>query len=344
MVLAALLGCAHIHTPGFIKRLQARSDIQVKSVWDHDAARARLAAENLGASVVNEPDALWSDAEVGAVIICSETVRHSDLVLAGAAAKKHMFVEKPLGVDAAGAYEMADAIETAGVIFQTGYFMRGNPANRFVREQIAQGAFGTITRVRTAVGHSGSLGGMFDTDWRWMADTKQAGLGGFGDLGTHALDLLLWLMGDEGRVESVTATIGRATSRYGDTDEYGEGQLRFANGAVGTLGAGWVDLANPFQLLVSGTRAHAHVIDGALYFKSEDVEGADGAEPWTELPEAWPHAFELFLDAVTGVPDVPLVTPREAALRSAVMEAMYHGAEHGTWLSPVTDPSGLSDG
>ena len=344
MLQAALVGCAHIHTPNFIKRLQARNDIKIKSVWDHDSERADWCADELGAGVVSEPDAVWSDPEVEAVIICAETVRHPDLVLEGAAAKKHMFVEKPLGVDAAGTYEMADAIETAGVIFQTGYFMRGNPANRFVREQIAQGAFGTITRVRAAVGHSGSLGGMFDTEWRWMADPKQSGLGGFGDLGTHGLDLLLWMMGDEDSVRSVTATIGRATSRYGDTDEYGEGQLRFAGGAVGTLAAGWVDLANPFQLLVSGTRAHAHVIDGTLYYKSEDVEGADGAEPWTDLPDALPHAFELFLDAVTGKPDVPLVTPREAALRSAVMEAMYRGAERGMWQSPATDPSGLSDG
>ena len=344
MLQAALVGCAHIHTPGFIKRLQARSDIQVKSVWDHDAERAHRRAGELDASVVTEPDSVWSDSDIEAVIICSETVRHPELVLAGAAAKKHMFVEKPLGIGAAESYEMADAIETAGVLFQTGYFMRGNAVNRFVRDKVQQGAFGTVTRVRASVGHGGSLGGWFDTEWRWMADPQQSGLGGFGDLGTHALDLVLWLMGEASRVESVTASIGRATDRYGETDEFGEGQLRFAGGAVGTLAAGWVDLANPFQLLVSGTRAHAHVIDGTLYFKSEDIEGADGTEPWTDLPEGLPHAFDLFLDAVTGKSDVPLVTAREAALRSAVMEAMYHGAEHGTWLSPATDPVGMADG
>ena len=36
----ALVGCAHIHTPGFVRRLNNREDIEVRSVWDHDRARA----------------------------------------------------------------------------------------------------------------------------------------------------------------------------------------------------------------------------------------------------------------------------------------------------------------
>lgn len=330
----ALVGCAHIHTPSFVKRMQAREDIAVKSVWDHDAERAAKNAEQLGARVVPEPGAVWGDPEIEAVVICSETVRHRELVLPAAEAGKHLFVEKPLGITAGESYEMADAIERAGVRFQTGYFMRGGPINQFVRQQIAAGSFSTVTRIRASNGHGGSLGGWFDTDWRWMADPAQAGVGGFGDLGTHGLDLMLWLMGDSRPVERATASIGSATGRYGEVDEYGEGLMRFAGGAVGTLAAGWVDVANPAQLVVSGTEGHALMLDGELFFKSANVDGATGEAPWTDLPEQWPHAFELFLDAVSGKPDVPLVTPREAAVRSAVLEALYEGARRGEWVSP----------
>ena len=48
----ALVGCAHIHTPGFIKRLNERPDIRVKAVWDHQAERAALRAKELNAPVV----------------------------------------------------------------------------------------------------------------------------------------------------------------------------------------------------------------------------------------------------------------------------------------------------
>lgn len=94
----ALVGGAHIHTPGFIKLLAARKDVRVKYVWDHDAARAEKRAQPLNAKVVAKTDEIWNDPEVLGVVICSETNRHLELVLAAVKARKHMFVEKPLGI------------------------------------------------------------------------------------------------------------------------------------------------------------------------------------------------------------------------------------------------------
>lgn len=328
----ALVGCAHIHTPGFVKRLQARDDVQVKVVWDQQKERAQKWAAELNSQIPDELDAVWSDDDVSAVIICSETNRHQPLVLAAAAAQKHMFVEKPLGLAAVDAYRMADAIEAAGLLFQTGYFMRGNPIHLFLKEQIEQGHFGHITRFRHTNCHAGSLGDWFTPDWLWMTDPAQAGVGAFGDLGTHSLDIMLWLMGGAAQV---AATVQVVTGRYGENcDEMGEALIKFENDVIGSLAAGWVDVAHPVNLILSGTEGHAYVCNGELFFKSEHVAGADGKSPWTDLPEAWPHAFELFLDAVVGQEDVPLVSVREAAERSAVMEAMYEAAAKESWVTP----------
>jgi predicted dehydrogenase len=325
----ALIGSAHIHTPGFIDRINKRDDVVVKYVWDHDPARAAQRAEALKSQVA-DLETIWGDSSIPAVVICSETNRHEPLVLAAAAAGKHLFVEKPLGMGGVDARRMADAIEKAGVLFQTGYFMRGNPIYRFLKEQIAAGAFGTISRFRMSNCHAGALGGWFDTEWRWMADFEQAGCGGFGDLGTHALDIMLWLMGD---VKSVTASLDTITHRYGEIDEFGEGLLKFANGCVGTLAAGWVDVANPISLILSGTEGHASVVNGQLFFKSSKVEGAEGKEAWTALPEAWPHAFEIFLDAVGSKEHPPLVSAHQAAYRSTVMEAFYKANGDHIWVN-----------
>ena len=330
-VQVALVGAGHIHTPGFVKRLQAREDVAVRWVWDHDTARAKSRAEELDAQAIGDVRQVWEDPQVSAVVICAETNRHEPLVLDAAAAGKHMFVEKPLGLGAQDAYRMAAAIEQAGVLFQTGYFMRGNPVYRFIQAQLQAGAFGQVTRIRMSNCHAGSLKGWFDTEWRWMADPAQSGVGGFGDLGTHVLDIMLWMMGDVARV---TADIDVASGRYGDCDEYGEGLLKFASGVTGSLAAGWVDVANPVSLVLSGTQGHALVVNGQLFFQSEHVAGADGKQPWEALPEPWPHAFELFLDALVGKENVPLVGAREAAYRSAVMEAMYNAARGQTWLAP----------
>lgn len=327
----ALVGCAHIHTPGFIKRIQARSDVKVKYVWDHNQTRAERWASELSAAVVTELDRIWTDRNVPAVVICTETNRHAEVVLPATAAHKHLFVEKPLGFGADDARRMANAIDAAGVLFQTGYFMRGQPAHLFLRQQIQNGAFGKITRIRHSNCHAGSLKHWFDTDWRWMTDLDQSGAGAFGDLGTHSLDILMWLMGD---VANVTAQVDVAVGNYGQTDEFGEGLMRFANGVVGTLAAGWVDVADPIPVMISGTQGHAYVRNGELFFKSEHVPGATGEQPWTDLPAAWPHAFELFLDAAGGKAKVPLVSAQEAAARSAVMEAFYRAARTSSWVTP----------
>jgi predicted dehydrogenase len=330
-VTLAFVGCAHIHTPGFVDLLKGRKDVKVKSVWDHDQPRAEKRAQALGAQVVADVHEIWSDPEIQAVVICSETNRHYDLVLAAAKAGKHMFAEKPLGITAKESREMAEAIEKANLLFTTGYFMRTDPKHLFLKDEIAKGHFGKITRARGSNCHNGSLGGWFDTEWRWMADPKIAGVGGFGDLGTHKLDILMWMLGD---VDSATADTHVVTGRYGDCDECGEGLIQFKNGTVGTLAAGWVDVADPVQLLISGTEAHAVVVDDRLYYKNKKVEGADGVDPFTKLPSAPPAPLHQFVNAVAGQKDQPLVTPREAAARVSVMEAMYKGARERRWVKP----------
>src|ERR687894_18298 len=90
----ALVGGAHIHTPNFVKRLQARDDVKVAAVWDHDAGRARRYADTFGVEP-SDLDAIWGNDEIAAAIVCAETERHEDLVLAATAARKHLFVEKP---------------------------------------------------------------------------------------------------------------------------------------------------------------------------------------------------------------------------------------------------------
>jgi len=327
----AILGCAHIHTPGFVKKIKDRSDVMIKTIWDHDPARGQKYADDVQARFIGDLKPILADPEIHAVVICSETNRHHDLVVPAAEAKKDLFVEKPLGFASDDGYKMADAIEKAGVKFQTGYFQRGNPIHLFLKEQVDKGLFGKITRVRGSNCHAGSLGGWFDTDYRWMADPKIAGCGAFGDLGTHSLDILLWMFGE---VTSATGAVAMGTARYPDCEETGEAVLKFKSGTLGTLAAGWDDVANPVTLLISGTEAHAVVVNGQLFITSKQLN-SDGKSAWTALPPAKPAGFDAFLEAISGK-DATLVTPREAAYRSAVMEAIYEGAKHNNWETPKT--------
>lgn len=331
MIHIAFMGTAHIHTPGFIKRLNEIDEVGVKYVYDHDQSRAAENAANLRAEVCHL-DTILSDPEIRGVVICSETNLHEKLVLAATEAGKHMFVEKPLGFGAQDSYRMAEAIKEAGLIFQTGYFMRGQAHHLFLREQIKKGNFGQITRIRMSNCHRGSLGGWFDTDWRWMTDPKIAGCGAFGDLGTHVLDIMLWLMGT---VSRVTGSIHVATGRYEHCDEFGEALLHFDNDVVGSIAAGWVDVVNPVRLEIAGTEGHAVMFNDELYFHSDHVPGADGQTPWTNLPAQELHPLVTFVDHLAGRTDSPLIDVTEAADVCAVMEAIYQGATNHAWVEPA---------
>ena len=163
-----------------------------------------------------------------------------------------------------------------------------------------------------------------------MADPKIAGIGGFGDLGTHKLDILMWLLGD---MDAVTADVKIVTGRYPGCDEFGEGLIRFKNGVIGTLAAGWVDIEDPVPLLISGTEGHAVVVDNHLYYKSKHVPGSDSKDPYTKLPQAPRPPVHQFLDAVAGAKDQPLVKPSEAGARVVAMEALYRGAHDQKWVA-----------
>jgi len=362
MLTIALVGCAHIHTPGFVAQLTKHADAgkaRVKYVWDPNPARAEKSAADLNsrtdsggiitelpssarAKTVTAVNKIFADPEVDMVLITSETNLHKSLVLKAAAAKKHLFVEKPLGLGARDALAMAQAVAQAGVKFQTGYAMRSDPKFLFLRDQIAQGSFGKITRVRSSTCHSGSLGAWFDEkpqdpahDWRWMADPKRAGVGAFGDLGTHSLDILMWLLGD---IASAAARFDNGTARYPGCEELGEALLKFKSGVIGTLAAGWADVANPVSFLLAGTEGHAAIIDGELFFVSKKVAGADGKAPWTSLPPAAPHPLDLFVDALASgaAPAAPgLITVQEAAARCTTMQAIYKAAASSRWVPVV---------
>ena len=345
----ALLGASHIHTPGFVDMLAARTDVSVAAVWDPDPAIATKYAARFQCRAAPRPATVLGTPDLDAVIVLSQTNRHEELVQQIARAGKHCFVEKPLGMGLADARNMLQALEAAGVIFHMGYFNRTIPAHRLLKRLIAEQAFGAISRMRLVFGSPAAINGVFRGDWEWMADPKQAGVGAFGDLGTHKLDLLLFLVGDTARLEAVTAAFSRPIGRYPRGEECGEAILHFDNGTIATLAASWVDLIEPASLLITGTKGHAVIRnapgmphndwDNELFLLTDAVHGAAGKEPWTDLPSALPRPLEQFIDAVVQGRRDHLVSVRDAAYSSYVMEMISTAAAERRWL-PI-DPAAL---
>lgn len=326
----ALLGAAHMHTPMYLQMLGTREDVKIRYVWDHDSALADKYAPLCGAKVARTPAEALGDPAVSGVVILSETRLHAELAILAAKAGKHLFIEKPIGVGASDAAAIAEAVEKAGVLFTTGYHLRANPKHIFIKQNIEHGNLGKIVRVHCSFSNDCVLQGAFDRESKWTVERKWGALGSFADTGTHALDMLMWLMGD---VAAVTAEVRTVTNRYPDCDETGQGMLRFANGVTGTISAGWIEPENPVGLLIAGTEGQATMFNERLYLRTKKVPGADGARPWGKLPAGPDHPLLQFVGAVGGRKDLPLVTAREAAARVKVMEAFYQAARERRWVT-----------
>ncbi len=329
-VTVALVGGAHIHAPNFARRMADADNVTTKYVWDPSDDTARARQEITGGSIVDNPEIIYNDPEVDGIVICSQTSLHTELVPPAVRAGKHLFVEKPVGMNGDEAMRIATAVDKAGVIFQTGYFMRGRGVNLKVRELIQDGSLGKITRLRLSNVHRGALAGWFDEEWRWMANLDQAGVGAFGDLGSHAFDLLLWFMEGD-RPRSCTGYIDKVLARYPGCDEYGEGMVVFDSRAVATVAGGWVDHVNPNQVEVSGTKGHLRVTNNELFVSIPDRD-IDDSGPWTDLPEDHKHPVEQFFDAVAGEQNLPLISAHEAARVNRLVSEIYRAHEKKSWV------------
>ena len=120
------LGASHIHTPGFVDVLAARTDVSVAAVWDPDPAIAEKYAARLQCRAALDVETVLGVPDLDAVIVLSQTNRHEELVHEIARANKHCFVEKPLGIGLADARSMMQAttapsppLQRAGWIWQS---------------------------------------------------------------------------------------------------------------------------------------------------------------------------------------------------------------------------------
>jgi predicted dehydrogenase len=257
---------------GWMGKLHSRAYQALASVYPELGLRPRLvhAADTAADRVAYARDALGyergttdyrevlADPEVDVVSICAPNLLHREIGVAAAEAGKHLWIEKPVGRDARETAEVAAAARDAGIVTSIGYNYRHAPAVEHVRELVAQGALGRITNVRAVFfsGYAAEPKGALS----WRFKRELAGSGALGDLLSHVVDLVSYLIGPIAEVNALTSIVygqrpilpmGSAThfaviedGELGpvENDDYAATLVRFAPtaqgpGAVGTLEA-----------------------------------------------------------------------------------------------------------
>ena len=170
--------------------------------------------------------AVIEDPSVDAVMICTPTATHAPLVEAAAAAKKHIFCEKPLDLDLDVAARALDAAQRAGVILQVGFNRRFDPSFRRVRDAVRDGEVGALCMVRVI---------SRDPAPPPVEYIRDSG-GLFADMMIHDFDMVRFVSGSE--VEEVQAFgavhVDPRIGEAGDIDT-AVVSLRLASGALAVI-------------------------------------------------------------------------------------------------------------
>jgi predicted dehydrogenase len=285
MIGYAFMGRAHSNAWATVGSFFQVPAFEQRVLVGRDAAGVAAAASAFGWS---ESATDWREViareDIDIVDICAPGHLHAEIAIAALAAGKHVLVEKPLANNLADAEAMADAAAAAsasGVVSMVGFNYRRVPALALARRIVDAGRLGEIRQVRASYLQDWLVDASAPMTWRLRRET--AGSGALGDLASHAVDQLQFLLGD--LVSEVSArTHTFVTERPGDSgpeavtvDDAVWATLGFSSGARGSLEVSRVATGrkNALSIELFGTT-------GALRFDLEELNELwflDATEP-----------------------------------------------------------------
>ncbi|CAL9368879.1 Gfo/Idh/MocA family oxidoreductase [Streptomyces sp. Tu 3180] len=334
--------------------------------------RAEEAARQFGfASATRDWREVAADPRVKAVSITAPNFLHREIGVAMAEAGKHIWIEKPVGLDHEDARAVADAVAGAGVQGAVGFNYRNAPAVEAARDLIASGGIGAVTHVRIRLFSDYAAHPEGALTWRY--ERERGGSGVLGDLASHGVDLARFLLGDIASLTADTAvflperarpagaTAGHSRATGGElgpveNEDYVSCLLRFASGARGVLEACRVSVGeqNNYGFEVHGTK-------GAVFwdFRRMNELGVSRGTSYQDQPVSTLYvgpghgefgAFQPGAANAMGYDDLKVVeayrflrsvaegVPHGATLADAVrsaaaLDAMVRSAGSGAWVT-----------
>lgn len=264
--------------------------------------------------------------DIDAVVLTTPNPMHEEQVRKCAAAGKHVFCEKPLGLTGASARRSVKACEEAGVTLGIGHERRFEPAMEALKAEIDQGKLGKIMHAEAAFSHD-KLINVPAGDWRTSKAVSPAA--GMTAMGIHLTDLLISFFGPVSTVQAMTAD----RSLGWETGDLVTVQLGFEKGMTATLSA-VLHTPHFIRMHVFGTDkwievrndTHPDTPGGKVRYV-ESVTGSPQTETTFDWTDAVVKNLEAFKAACLGRQDYRF-THQEMIHNIEVLEAIAQSAEN----------------
>lgn len=333
------------HVPAYQKLAE---EVELYAACDVVRKRAEAMAEQFGMpKVYTDYREMLADRRLDAVSICTPPFAHMEPTVAALEAGKHVLCEKPMAMNVAEARAMVDAWRRNrsryGSKFTIGFQSRFGRRAQMVKRFIDAGELGEIYYGRAVALRRRGVPG-----WGVFTSRVKNGGGPLIDIGVHALDLALWLMGHPQPAGVFGATYRKFGNRPGVYNPWGEWDpaaydvedaafalIRFVGGAALQLECSWaLNIERSYsQTILCGTEGGAQLEPLKVFQEKHgtliDTAPADRAAEGERQP---PGQYELeiasFVHAVREDRD-PLVRPEEALMVQQIVDAVYASDERG---------------
>lgn len=219
-----LIGCGN-QGRALARKLMEIESAKMVAVADVNEIALKKAVEETGSEkrYVDYHD-LIEQKDVDAVIVAVPHTLLKSVSVDAAEAGKHVFVEKPMGINRFEGREVINACRKAGVKLMVGYCLRFHSTARRMKELIEEGAVGEIDLV-TALRENPP------SNWaKWLLSPDMGG-GILLYLGAHLIDEVLWMVGSD--VKRVFAEVNISPDlKVDETETF---SMRFENGVLANL-------------------------------------------------------------------------------------------------------------
>jgi UDP-N-acetyl-2-amino-2-deoxyglucuronate dehydrogenase len=221
--------------------------IKLVALADPDRA-AREAAGTFGVPVLDSAQALLARTDIELVTICTPPHAHAVLIEAAAAAGKHALVEKPIATTLADADRALAACRMHRVQLGVVHQQRAQASTRALHQLAAAGKFGRLLLATAHHTWFKTRAQLARDGWRGDAT---AGGGLLLDQAVHAIDLLVWFLGDPEWLSGASATLA-----HSGVEDTAVAMIGFTGGALAVLAAGASTnrARDDISLELSGTR------------------------------------------------------------------------------------------
>jgi predicted dehydrogenase len=343
-----MIGAGTIVQLGHIPRFKAIPNVDVVAVVDVNEARARLVAEEAGIpNVYADYKRMLAEVQPNVVVVATPNIFHKAMSIDALNAGAHVLCEKPLALSYADAKEMLDVAAANHRVLTVGTHYRWTAPVRAAKAHVDKGFFGEIYAARTVWHRRSGIPGYGS----WFTNKDLAGGGALLDIGIHALDRALYLMGYPQPVTVSGATYakfgtrgmglggwgvdrqpGSAHARF-DVDDLTWGFVRFANGAALQFQVSWAaHTPTQFQTELFGTDGGASVGDRDQVELYTNLNGQDVViqpDIAASVGNSYERLIQNFVRHLDGDATAEIITPREALIAVQIIEGLLRSAEAG---------------